>query len=212
MSSLNIAIFGNKIFYEIINEVKLFADFKLDYFENADLCIDNIKKDNYLSIFFVKTVDEIFVKKNRIGNVPIIFITDFKINKNKIKLGLCDNLRVPFSLLELKKRITSLFARYEFKKNSSIKLNDYIINKNERVIIKNNAKLQLSEKEIDFLVLFSKNKKPISKSEVLKSVWNYSLESETHTVETHIHRLRKKILEKFKDENFIKNNNKGYFI
>ena len=72
--------------------------------------------------------------------------------------------------------------------------------------------LQLSEKEVDFLVLFTKTKKPINKDLVLKSVWNYSLESETHTVETHVHRLRKKILEKFGDKNFIKNDDKGYYI
>jgi len=77
---------------------------------------------------------------------------------------------------------------------------------------KNNLELQLSEKEINFLILFSESKEPISRSLVLKNVWNYSSESETHTVETHIHRLRKKILEKFGDNNFIKNNNKGYYI
>ena len=60
--------------------------------------------------------------------------------------------------------------------------------------------------------MFSETKEPISRSVVLKKVWNYSLESETHTVETHIHRLRKKILKKFADDNFIKNNNKGYYI
>ena len=70
----------------------------------------------------------------------------------------------------------------------------------------------MSEKEINFLILFCKNKEPISRSSVLKNAWNYSSESETHTVETHIHRLRKKIAEKFSDNNFIKNNNKGYYI
>ena len=65
---------------------------------------------------------------------------------------------------------------------------------------------------MNFLILFNKSKKPISRKLVLKKVWNYSIESQTHTVETHIHRLRKKILEKFGDNNFIKNNNEGYFI
>ena len=72
--------------------------------------------------------------------------------------------------------------------------------------------LQLSEKEVNFLIMFSENKKPMSKEFVLKSVWNYSSESETHTVETHVHRLRKKILKKFGDSSFIKNNSKGYYI
>ena len=61
-------------------------------------------------------------------------------------------------------------------------------------------------------ILFSKSKKPITRHFVLTNVWHYSSESETHTVETHIHRLRKKILEKFGDNNFIKNNKKGYYI
>ena len=87
-----------------------------------------------------------------------------------------------------------------------------MIDKNERKLKKGDLTLQLSEKEVDFLILFSENKKPVSRNLVLKSVWNYSSESETHTVETHIHRLRKKILKKFNDRDFIKNNNKGYYI
>ena len=115
-------------------------------------------------------------------------------------------------IIEFKKIVISLIAKNEFKKNSLIHLNDYIIDKNERKIKKNDTELQLSEKEINFLVLFSKSKEPINRNVVLKNVWNYSSESETHTVETHIHRLRKKILKKFDDNNFIKNNNKGYYI
>ena len=121
-------------------------------------------------------------------------------------------MKTPFTLIDFEKKITSLIAKNEFKKNSLINLNGYTIDKNERKISKNNLELPLSEKEVSFLILFSQNKNPISRNIVLKSVWNYSSESETHTVETHIHRLRKKILEKFGDNNFIKNNNKGYYI
>ena len=105
-----------------------------------------------------------------------------------------------------------LLAKFEFIKSSLINLNEYIVNKNERKIKKNNLELQLTEKEINFLVLFANNKKPLTKDYILKNVWNYSSESDTHTVETHVHRLRKKILEKFGDNNFIKNNNNGYYI
>ena len=123
-----------------------------------------------------------------------------------------DNLKVPFSILQLEKKIVSLISKYEFKKNSLISLKDYLIDKNERKIKKNDLELQLSEKEINFLILFSKSNDPISIKFVLQNVWKYSSESETHTVETHIHRLRKKILQKFGDNNFIKNSNKGYYI
>ena len=105
-----------------------------------------------------------------------------------------------------------LIAKYQFKKNSVVKLNDYILDKNERKIKKNNLELQLSEKEINFLIMFKTKGVPINKNFVLKNVWHYSSESETHTVETHIHRLRKKILQKFGDNNFIKNNKSGYYI
>jgi len=123
-----------------------------------------------------------------------------------------EQLNMPFTIVEFRKKVTLLSAKNEFKKNSLIHLNDYIIDKNERKIKKNDTELQLSEKEINFLVLFSKSKKPITRNLVLKNVWNYSSKSETHTIETHIYRLRKKILKKFGDNNFIKNNKKGYYI
>jgi len=119
---------------------------------------------------------------------------------------------MPFKIIDFKRKIVSLAAKSKFKENSLINLGSYIIDKNERKIKKNDLELQLSEKEINFLILFSKTKKPISKNFVLENVWKYSVESETHTVETHIHRLRKKISKKFGDSNFIKNNDKGYFI
>ena len=56
------------------------------------------------------------------------------------------------------------------------------------------------------------SKKPISKDNILSSVWNYSADADTHTVETHIYRLRKKVTDKFMDEKFILNNKDGYYL
>jgi len=131
---------------------------------------------------------------------------------SRIKVILNEELKMPFTIFDFKKKITSAIAKNEFKKNSLINLKGYIIDKNERKIKKNNLELQLSEKEVDFLIVFSENKNPIKRNLVLKKVWNYSQETETHTVETHIHRLRKKIFSKFGDSDFIKNNKKGYYI
>ena len=212
MSILTISIFGNKSFLEIINEIKLFSKFKINYYEDLDLCIKDAEKQNLLVIFFVGKKDISFFSKSRINNFPSILITESSTSKNMFSYELRDQLNMPFSILEFEKKIISLIAKNEFKKNSLIQLKDYIMDKNERKIKKNDLELQLSEKEINFLILFSKSKEPISRNLVLTNVWNYSLESETHTVETHIHRLRKKILKKFGDNNFIKNNNKGYYI
>ena len=212
MSNLTISIFGSKIFLEIINEINLFNNYKINYYDDFEECINNAEKNNLLVIFFINKENQNLINFYRISTFPSILIFESLDKKNDYSNKLQEKLNIPFSILEFKKIVISLLARNEFKNNSLIQLNEYTIDKNERIIKKNNLILKLSEKEINFLILFSKNKKPISKKLVLKDVWNYSSESETHTVETHIHRLRKKILAKFGDSNFIKNNNKGYYI
>ena len=212
MNNLTISIFGNKIFLEIINEIKLFSKFKIQYYEDLNLCVQDAEKHNSLVIFFVNKKDISYFNKKKVNNFPSILITESSTPNGTFSGELREQLNVPFTILEFQKKVISLVAKNEFKKNSLIQLDDYLIDKNERKIRKNDIELRLSEKEINFLILFSKSKEPISRNLVLKNVWNYSSESETHTVETHIHRLRKKILEKFGDDNFIKNNNKGYYI
>ena len=212
MTDLTISIFGNKIFLEILNETKLFTKFKTNYYDNLDLCIKNSEKSNSLAIFFLNKSNIVSFKKKSIKNFPFILINDSLDSNLLVTSEFSNHLNMPFSILQLEKKIISLFAKFQFKKNSLIKLKEYLIDRNERKIKKKDLELQLSEKEINFLILFSKSKDPINKSFVLKNVWKYSSESETHTVETHIHRLRKKILQKFGDNNFIKNSSKGYYI
>ena len=212
MDNFTISIFGSKILLEIINEVKLFSKFKIKYYENLDLCVKDAEKETQLVVFFVNESNKIFFNNIKIYNFPLILIVESSIPKNKFSGELVELLSMPFSILDLKKKIVVLIAKNKFKKNSLIHLMGYVINKNERKIKKNNLELQLSEKEVNCLILFSQSKKPINRSLLLKNVWNYSTASETHTVETHIHRLRKKILEKFGDGDFIKNNNQGYYI
>ena len=174
--------------------------------------LKDAEEQNLLVVFFANKENIKLFSNNKSYNFPSILITEVSIPKVNFSSEIREEINMPFTLIELERKIISLFAKNEFKKNSLISLNSYIIDKNERKIRKNELELQLSEKEIDFLILFSKSKKPISRNLVLKKVWNYSSESETHTVETHIHRLRKKILQKFGDSNFIKNNSKGYYI
>ena len=78
--------------------------------------------------------------------------------------------------------------------------------------MKDDISIILTEKEIQLIELLLDNSKPISKSTILSTVWNYSADADTHTVETHIYRLRKKIIDKFKDEKFILNNKDGYYL
>jgi len=207
MSNFTISVFNNKIFFQIIKEIKLFSKFRIKHYEDLDLCTQDAEKGNQVVVFFDNSLN-----KSKTNNFPSIIVTESSKLINKSFGILQEQLKMPFSILDFKKKIISLIAKNEFKKNSLIRLSGYIIDKNERKIKKNNLELQLSEKEVNFLILFSKNKDPINRNLVLKNVWKYSEDSETHTVETHIHRLRKKILDKFGDNDFIKNNNMGYYI
>ena len=162
--------------------------------------------------FLISENDKQLFDRKKLNNFPSILISQDSTLTNSLSNEFNSQLNVPFTIVELKKKITSIISKNEFIKNSLIYLNEYIIDKNERKIKKNDMELQLSEKEINFLILFSQSEEPVNRKLVLKNVWNYSSETETHTIETHIYRLRKKILKKFGDSNFIKNNEKGYYI
>ena len=143
-------------------------------------------------------------------------------NSNSLKIFASSNkkssnnydafLELPSSLKEFNIMVENVAAKKIFIKNSSIKIKEYLLNKNEKKLTKNNNEIILTEKEIQLLELFLNVKKPISKDKILSSVWNYSSDTDTHTVETHIYRLRKKINDKFLDENFIVNKKDGYSL
>ena len=121
-------------------------------------------------------------------------------------------LELPTNLKEINAVVENIAAKSKFSKNSSIKIKDYLLNKNEKRLFNQKNFIILTEKEIQLLELFLDKKKPISKDIILSNVWNYSADADTHTVETHIYRLRKKINDKFMDEKFILNNKEGYYI
>ena len=168
--------------------------------------------------------------KNIDPNV-ILFHTDALMNKNQKKyiegqnlIKICvgkkkdlkdnfdENLELPTTIKEINAIVENTFAKKKFSKNSSIEIKSYLLNKNEKKLSKSNDFIILTEKEVHLLELFLKNKNPMSKDKILSLVWNYSSDADTHTVETHIYRLRKKITAKFKDENFIINNKDGYSL
>ncbi len=121
-------------------------------------------------------------------------------------------LELPTTLKDINSIIENTVAKIKFNENSSIKIKNYILNKNEKKLSKLQDFIILTEKEVQLLELFLNNKKPISKDNILSTVWNYSSDADTHTVETHIYRLRKKITDKFLDEKFILNNKDGYYL
>ena len=123
--------------------------------------------------------------------------------KKKFKDNYDANLELPATLKEINSIVENTAAKKKFNKNSSIEIKSYFLNKNEKKLSKFDNFIILTEKEVQLIELFLNNKKPISKDNILSSVWNYSSDADTHTVETHIYRLRKKINDKFMDEKFI---------
>ena len=209
MIKLTISIFGKEILFEVLSKLKLFSKYDIKFYKDLNL-LKKIK--NNLAIVFVNNLKEKDSLEIIKSIFPLIIVTKSQLKNNNLMGSFVEIINTPLNVLDLEKKIVSLLSKYEFNKRSLINLNGYIIDKNEKKIKKNNLYLELTEKEINFLTLFSKSNKPVTRNFILEKVWNYSKETDTHTVETHIHRLRKKIQDKFGDNNFIKNSDKGYYI
>ena len=120
--------------------------------------------------------------------------------------------QLPIKIFKFIEKLNIKLLKQQFIEQSDIKINNYLINLNSREISSESEKLKLTEKEIKVIIYLSKFKKPINVDELQTNVWGYQSELDTHTVETHIYRLRKKILKVFKDENFIISKKNGYQI
>ena len=132
-----------------------------------------------------------------------------KTRKKEIKKHQKGALKFKIFILE---KINIEFLKLQFNSQSKVKVNDYIIDLNSREMFKKDYKLKLTEKEINTITYLSKSDKPVSIDELQEKVWSYQSDIETHTVETHIYRLRKKILNTFNDKDFIISEKNGYQI
>ena len=172
-------------------------DFKILY-----NILDEIKNYLKFKILYYKN-EEIFLNSNdlNLNDCLILVRPDNKVflNNEKINRKIVEILNV-----NLNKQ------KYNYQSNIYIK--NYVLNLNSRTITKNNQNLKLTQKEIDIILFLNDYEKPQKVNVLQNKVWGYSLELETHTVETHIYRLRKKIKDEFKDNNFILSNDDGYFI
>ena len=128
----------------------------------------------------------------------------------KVNILILDDL--PLKIEKFIDIINSRLIKQNYNLQSKLNIKDYILNLNSRIISLDKDELKLTEREIDIILFLSENEKPQSVDNLQKKVWGYSMDLETHTVETHVYRLRKKIKDKFNDENFITSHDKGYSI
>jgi len=206
MHQLNVLVLGPNKFVTTLIELKPYLKFNL--FKDIDNSNNN--STNFDIVLFHENNLKNQQEKNFILKSNLIKI--FASNKS-IKKNIYDGtLVLPTSLNEINSIIENSAAKKIFAKNSSIKIKNFFLDKNEKKLIKGQKFIILTEKEIQLLEIFLNHKEPISKNRVLKLVWNYSTEADTHTVETHIYRLRKKINDEFSDDQFILNSKDGYHI
>ncbi len=193
MLKKNIFIIHSRSLYAIFDEVKALFDFNVFEFDEKDFMLNEYFKDS----------NHVFLSnsQNEINKIKFL-------DKNKIIL-LEDT---PLSLKQIVEKINLLFLKINYQQKSEINVKDYILNLNSKTINKDNKKIKLTEKELEIILFLASKKTPQKISELQNKIWKYNEDLETHTVETHIYRLRKKIENEFNDKNFIKSDKAGYFF
>jgi hypothetical protein len=208
MNNIHLHIIGSKTFTSILDELNL--DYNISSGEN----IKYNHQDAFVRIVVVEKLQLAEVKKYFLESTPTIFLLNTKDYLIKNKLNLKEfhvALFVPIEVLSFREILNILITKYNFFKKSKIIINGYEIDSNQRVIMKKGIKAKLTEKELNLILILDKNN-GLTKSSLLKSIWNHSSDLETHAFETHLHRLRKKMNKIFNDKKFIIEKNSLYFL
>ena len=186
MSSQNLIIYKFKGLYQILEELGADLNFNISFEDREEFLNERVKDlNNYL-----------IISNKKFSNI-----------ENQLVIN-----NLPINLFKLIEKINIEFLKLQFNSQSEVKVKNYTIDLNSREMLANNTRLKLTEKEINTITYLSKSNKPVSIEELQEKVWSYQSDMETHTVETHIYRLRKKILNTFKDNKFIISKKNGYQI
>ena len=194
MISQNVFIVNYNSLYEILDEIKENLSFKITKFENEDEFRKNKNFDEKNILIISNSKNKLILNQNISEKNLLIFdILPLAINK----------------IIEL---INLKLIKLKFNNQSKINIKNYELNLNSKFFSKEGLSIKLTEKEIEIILYLYQNKTKHNVMDLQKNIWHYSSDMETHTVETHVYRLRKKISDRFKDENFILSEKNGYFI
>ena len=189
MTKQSLIVFNLPVLFDILNEIKENLNFDLYKFDKKK-DLDQINESLYGNFLILSNSTK---NKNITDNLLVI-----------------DNL--PLKINEIIEKINISLLKKKFNNQSEIKIDNFILNINSKVISNDEKKLKLTEREIEIILFLNNSKKSQSIDNLQKEVWRHSSELETHTVETHIYRLRKKISETFDNKNFITSTKNGYKI
>jgi len=190
----NVFIINFNSLYEILDEIKENLSFKIIRIKNEEDLTNNLDLDK---------IDFLVISKT---NYKLLF------NNNITDKNFLDFNDLPLSLKKLLELINIKLIKLKFNQQSKLVIKGYDLNLNSKFLSKDNLKLKLTEKEIEIILYLNNTKIKHNVADLQKNIWGYSADMETHTVETHIYRLRKKISDLFDDEKFILSHKKGYFI
>ena len=207
MKNITINLIGQSVLEEVLRENLKHINFEIKSFKKFNEIIHDSKVKN--SSILVANLKDYDLFINSKLNIPVLFLN---FGSKKSYTTSAEIINCPFQLNNFVERINVIFLKNKFLNNSNLNILNYEINLNSKEILRDGQKLKLTEREINFILFLKNSSSPQNIKSILKSVWNYSPNLETHTVETHVHRLRKKFFSHFKDDNFIKINKKGYFI
>ena len=186
MTTHNLIIYKYNSLYHILEELSLDLNFKVIFADSENSLNYKIKNNN----------NSLIISNKKYLEIDIHLVLE----------------KTPINIFQLVEKINVEFLKFHFNSQSEINVNNYNIDLNSREMSMNDLKLKLTEKEINTIVHLSKSNKPISIDELQEKVWSYQSDIETHTVETHIYRLRKKIFNTFNDKEFIISKKNGYQI
>ena len=195
MTKQTIHIIDFEILYNIFDEIKDYLEFKIFHYKNEENFLNTNNLNLNDSLILVKSNKKVYLNNGKIDKKKIFFISKY-----------------PITIDQLVELLNVNLIKQKYNYQSNIDINNYVLDLNSRTITKDKESLKLTQKEIDIILFLNDYKKPQKVNVLQNKVWGYSLELETHTVETHIYRLRKKIKDEFKDNNFILSNDDGYFI
>jgi DNA-binding winged helix-turn-helix (wHTH) protein len=190
MIKQNLFIINIDILYEILDEIKENLSFDIIKHENEANFIQDKNFDKKNSLVIIKSNNKLDIDDKNILNI----------------------LDYPLPVLSLIELINIHLIKIRFNYQSKVNIKDYELNLNSKTFSKADLNLKLTEKEIEIILYLIKNEKKNSVLDLQKNIWGYAADMETHTVETHIYRLRKKISDKFNDNSFILSHPDGYFI